>query len=184
MNNTKMNNAKKDNCYDVEYIITRRTEGKKNFYLIKWEGYPIKDCSWEPLSHLSNVMDMVNEFEDNFPNSIEQKALKEFCVELRKYEHKKFLQKKRLMKRQKGQKLESNKIIISLEDVNTNYSKTQNDDEKPKIEINSISICDNENDVNKENEYKDNGINYDKINNDEEDNIKNVGKLIKPIIIW
>ena len=183
MNNTKMNNAPKNKCYDVEYIITRRTEGKKNYYLIKWEGYPIKDCSWEPITHLSNVMDMVNEFDDNFPNSIEQKALKEFYVELGKYEHKKFLQKKRLMKRQKGQKLESNKIIISLDD--TDCSKALNDDnEKPKIEIKCISLCENENDVNKENEDKDNDINYDKINKDEEDNIKNVGKLIKPIIIW
>ena len=184
MINTKMNNPKKNKCYDVEYIITRRTEGKKNFYLIKWEGYPIKDCSWEPISHLSNVMDMVNEFDDNFPSSIEQKALKEFYVELRKYEHKKFLQKKRLLKRQKDKKLESNKIIISLEDINIDYSKTQNDDEKSKIEINLISPCENENDNNKENEDKDNDINYDKINNDNEDNIKNVGKLIKPIIIW
>ena len=89
-----MNNAQKNKSYDVEYIITSRTEGKKHYYLIKWEGYPIKDCSWEPISHLSNIMNMVNEFDDNFPNSIAQKALKEFYIELRKYKHKKFLQKK------------------------------------------------------------------------------------------
>ena len=123
---------------------------------------------------------MVNEFDDNFPNSIAQKALKEFYIELRKYEHKKFLQKKRLLKRQKENKFKSNKIIISLDDINSiDSSKAKeisNNDEKTKIEINSFSIC--------ENEDKDNDINFDKINNYEEDNIKNVGKLIKPIIIW
>ena len=37
-----MNNAKKNKSYDVEYIITYRTKGKKHYYLIKWEGYSIK----------------------------------------------------------------------------------------------------------------------------------------------
>ena len=173
MESNNPNNISGNKSFDVEKIITRRMDGKKCLYLIKWEGYPITDFTWEPISHLSNIIDMVQEFEENFPQSINQKLLKEFYIEYKKYEHKKFLQKKRLMKRQKGQKLESNKIIISLDD--TDCSKTLNDDnEKPKIEIKCISLCENENDVNKENEDKDNDINYDKINKDEEDNIKNV----------
>ena len=74
----------KKNCYDVEYIITRKIKGNKKFYLIKWEGYPLTGCSWEPISHLYNVIDMVKEFEENFPQSINHKVLKEFYSEYKK----------------------------------------------------------------------------------------------------
>lgn len=185
MKQTKSNLFPKNKYFDVEYIITRRTEGKKNYYLIKWEGYPIKDCSWEPVSHLTNVMDMVNEFDDNFPYSIEQKSLKEFYVELRKYEHQKFLQKKRMLKNRKEKKLESNNIIISIDGINS-YNSNNKKEEKIKKESNRILLCENNeiNDINKENENVEE-INSIEIKNDI-DNEKNVEKLklIKPIIIW
>jgi hypothetical protein len=168
----KSNSTKNDKCYDVEYIITRRTEGKQNYYLIKWEGYPIKDCSWEPTSHLSNVMDMVHDFNTNFPHSIHQKSLKEFYIEFQKYEHKKLLQKKRLLKSRKDKKNEFNKIIISLE---------ENEDEKTKIGSNTITLCENE--ENKENETASTDESSGKLSNEVEKE-KNVLKLIEPIIIW
>ena len=189
MKRTKSNLFPKNKCFDVEYIITRRTEGKKNYYLIKWEGYPIKDCSWEPISHLTNVMDMVNEFDDNFPNSIEQKSLKEFYAELRKYKHQKFLQKKRMMKNGKEKKLESNKIVINIDKLNSDYS-IKKKEEKNKNELKSISLFEiDENDDNEKNKENENII-IENISNFEikkdEENEKNYGKLklIKPIIIW
>ena len=104
----KSNNTHRQKCYNVEFIITRRIIGNKKFYLIKWEGYPITGCSWEPISHLSNIKDMVKEFDDNFPNSINHKLLKEFKLELKKYKQNSKIKKfKKIKKNSK-----SNKIII------------------------------------------------------------------------
>ena len=52
--------------YQVEAIIDKRSNKKgKPEYKIKWKDYPFEECSWEPLSHLKNVMIMVKEFEQN-----------------------------------------------------------------------------------------------------------------------
>lgn len=52
--------------YQVEAIIDKRLNKKgKPEYKIKWKDYPFEECSWEPLSHLKNVMIMVKEFEQN-----------------------------------------------------------------------------------------------------------------------
>ncbi len=183
MNNTYLVNTQKTDLYNIEYIITRRTEGKKNFYLIKWEGYPIKDCSWEPISHLSNIKDMVQKFDDNFPYSINQKALKEFYIELQKYEHKKYLQKKRILKNIKNKKQKSKKIIISLFEFNLDSIDNNEEKEEPiKIEINS-TVDINENKENNDTLVKDFSINLDK-DNSESFETNNFGKLKKPILIW
>ena len=184
MKRTKSNLFPKNKCFDVEYIITRRTKGKKYYYLIKWEGYPIKDCTWEPISHLTNIMELVNEFDDNFPNSIKQKPLKEFYVELRKYEDQKFLHKKR-----KEKNLESNKIVINIDKLYSDYSIKEKE-AKNKNELKSISLFEiDENDDNEKNKENENII-IENISNFEikkdAENEKNYGKLklIKPIIIW
>ena len=49
--------------FTVERIIEKKREGKKLFYLVKWEGYPEEQNTWEPVSNLSNVKDMIREFE-------------------------------------------------------------------------------------------------------------------------
>ena len=75
---TKRNlNTNKD-YYEVEKIITRKTFGKNRMYLIKWLGYPLKDCSWEPISNLSSISDMVENFDQNFPNSVDKRQLKKY----------------------------------------------------------------------------------------------------------
>ena len=164
----KSNNSYKQKCYNVEFIITRRIKGKKKFYLIKWERYPITDCSWEPISHLTNIKDMVKEFEDNFPNSINHKYLKEFKLELKKHkQHSKIKNFKKISP-------QSNKIIIELDDIDLNSINDQKERDETKIESDiTIKKLDNEN----KNELikKSNVIsNY----------FKNDGKLIKPILIW
>ena len=53
--NSKTNLKINKDYYQVEKIITRKTVGKNRMYLIKWEGYPLKDCSWEPASHIDGV---------------------------------------------------------------------------------------------------------------------------------
>ena len=43
--------------YQVESIIDKRLNKKgKPEYKIKWKDYPFEECSWEPLSHLKNVL--------------------------------------------------------------------------------------------------------------------------------
>ena len=52
--------------YQVESIIDKRLNKKgKPEYKIKWKDYPFEECSWEPLSHLKNVLFMIKEFELN-----------------------------------------------------------------------------------------------------------------------
>ena len=70
------NNA--NDYFDVERIITRKYKGDKKYYLIKWEGYPLKDCSWEPASNLENIKSMVENFDNNYPNSIKKRLLKKY----------------------------------------------------------------------------------------------------------
>ena len=168
----KSNNTYRQKCYTVEFIITRKIKGKKKFYLIKWEGYPITDCSWEPISHLSNVNDMVKEFDDNFPNSINHKYLKEFKLELKKYKHHKNTEKSKKLKNTK-----SNKIIIELDD--RDLISINNEKEKEETYIESdIKVENSDNETKIE-------LLIEKTNdNDINDYFKNDGKLIKPILIW
>lgn len=164
----KSNNTYGQKTYNVEFIITRRIKGKKKFYLIKWEGYPITVCSWEPVSHLTNVSDMVKNFDDNFPNSINHKYLKEFKLEWKKYKQQK--NSKKIKKPKKIDKnLHSNKIIIEIDDTDLN---TFVKDEK-KVEYDTVIKL---KDIEDKNELieKNNISNY--FNND--------GKLIRPILIW
>ena len=178
----------KQKIYDVEKIITRRIIGKKRFYLIKWEGYPISDCSWEPISHLYNIIDMVTKFDENFPFSIEQESLNQFYAEMKKTKNKKF--KKKVKKKCSNKKLKVNKIIIPIDDIdldidNSIKNEEKQDEEKSNIEANVISDNKdkniNENEINKINEINDiNGNRFTKdITNENSEQ-----KLIWPIIIW
>jgi hypothetical protein len=52
-----------DNIYTVERILDKKKDGKKLLYLVKWEGYPEEESTWEPIANLQNVKDMVKLFE-------------------------------------------------------------------------------------------------------------------------
>lgn len=42
----------------------KRNGRMETFYLVKWEGYPREeDQTWEPLSHLESVKQLVHKFE-------------------------------------------------------------------------------------------------------------------------
>jgi len=38
--------------YEVERIIDDRNVGKKKEYLVKWKGWGLEDCTWEPKDNL------------------------------------------------------------------------------------------------------------------------------------
>jgi Chromo (CHRromatin Organisation MOdifier) domain len=43
-----------EEVYNVETILKHRRRGRSYQYLIKWEGYPISEASWEPEKAFSN----------------------------------------------------------------------------------------------------------------------------------
>jgi GTPase involved in cell partitioning and DNA repair len=49
--------------YEVEKIIDKRKRFGKDEYKVKWLGYKMSECTWEPLEHLLNVMDEVEKYE-------------------------------------------------------------------------------------------------------------------------
>ncbi len=53
-----------DEKFEVECILDRKLLGNRPVYKIKWVGYPLSECTWEPLAHLSQVMDLVDAYEE------------------------------------------------------------------------------------------------------------------------
>lgn len=49
--------------YEVESILSRKRVRSRYQYLVKWAGYPEEEATWEPLSNLTNVMDLVRDFD-------------------------------------------------------------------------------------------------------------------------
>ncbi|CAB4009621.1 Hypothetical predicted protein, partial [Paramuricea clavata] len=49
----KAKRATLPSTYKVERIISKRKVKNDHEYLIKWDGWPLECCSWEPSLHLS-----------------------------------------------------------------------------------------------------------------------------------
>lgn len=53
--------------YEVEKIVDkRRLPNGKTLYYVQWVGYSSKENTWESVSNLSNVKEMIDEFEKNY----------------------------------------------------------------------------------------------------------------------
>ncbi len=63
-----------DDYYNVEKIIGKKIVNGKALYKIKWEGYPMSQCTWEPLKNLKKVMDMVDEYNELNDNKDEEQS--------------------------------------------------------------------------------------------------------------
>src|ERR1700736_6308236 len=48
--------------YEVEEILEKRQRGRGIQYLVKWQGYPHSENTWEPASGLNNAQDAINTF--------------------------------------------------------------------------------------------------------------------------
>ena len=55
--------------FEVEDILAKKTTLGQEHYLIKWKGYSIHECTWEPWHHLINVGSLLEKFNDNQINS-------------------------------------------------------------------------------------------------------------------
>lgn len=49
--------------YTVEKILAFKRDHGQKLYLVKWEGYPETQCTWEPLGNLAGSKSLVQEFE-------------------------------------------------------------------------------------------------------------------------
>ena len=84
----------KNKYYNVDKIITRKIKKGKKFYLIKWKGFSLEYCSWEPISHLNKILNIVEIFDKYFHNSIEKEEYKHFLKFYKKYKKKKLAKSK------------------------------------------------------------------------------------------
>ena len=185
--------------FDVERIITRKYKGDKKYYLIKWEGYPLKDCSWEPATNLENIKIMVENFDNNYPNSIKKRLLKKYFRLI--HGNKRNKNKLKLKKySQKKDNFNNNNLIIRIHNsMSFSIEENMKEKEEKYKEINApINRYDKKEDEeykqeilvksNDEKKYEDSivnksVINLNKIEKESIDN-KDVPKLIRPIIIW
>ena len=66
--------------YEVEKIIDKRIINGKLEYKIKWVGYPMSQCTWEPIRNLANIKPMIKEFENNEINDKKQKKIPDYYL--------------------------------------------------------------------------------------------------------
>lgn len=62
--------------YSVEKILDKRTKGGKTEYLIKWEGYPDSENTWEPDENL-DCPDIISAFEEKLKSKKDNKRKKD-----------------------------------------------------------------------------------------------------------
>jgi hypothetical protein len=55
--------------YEVEKIVDKKISKGEVKYLVKWIGWDSKDNTWEPLRHLKNCKDLVDEYEEKIKTS-------------------------------------------------------------------------------------------------------------------
>ena len=55
--------------YNIEKIIGRKRQNGKLLYKIKWEGYPISQCTWEPMKNLESAKELVEEYDRSNPEN-------------------------------------------------------------------------------------------------------------------
>jgi hypothetical protein len=48
--------------YEVEEILDSKQLRNKQYFLVKWKGYPLHDATWEPLENLTNARDLLERF--------------------------------------------------------------------------------------------------------------------------
>ena len=69
--------------YEVEKIIGKRNVNGKIEYKVKWLGYKMTECTWEPEENLVNVRDLIDKFENK--NEKNENQLKSNNLNLNEY---------------------------------------------------------------------------------------------------
>ena len=184
-------NLSKD-YFIVDKIIARKLVGKKKLYLIKWKGYPVGDCSWEPISNLVNITNMVEDFDKNFPNSIDKRRLKKYLKVIKQRSNRIIKIKnpffKKIVYKNEKNTIEDN-IIICI-DNNNLFNKVTEEKKEEEKENDGENIKETKEIINDDNNiFKGSDKNnFDYIENLNEFNSisddKHRSELIRPIIAW
>ena len=187
--------------FNVERIITRKYKDNKKYYLVKWVGYPLKDCSWEPASNLENIKLMVDNFDNNYPNSINKRLLKKYFRLIHGNKRNKSKNKDNLkLKKYFKNKDNYDNLLIRINN-SIIFNKEKNVKEKKEEKYKDIEVLikrsdEKEDEKHQQEKFPENNEKYeDKIVNKEDINlikIENIymddkddaPKLIRPIIIW
>ena len=53
--------------YNIEKILNRKKVKDRQLYKIKWEGYPMDQCTWEPVENLQNAIRLIEEYDKAHP---------------------------------------------------------------------------------------------------------------------
>ena len=62
--------------YEVEEIIGKRLNQKgQTQYLIKWQGYSLKESTWEPAENLQKIKPMIRVYEENSKKKTNEESL-------------------------------------------------------------------------------------------------------------
>ena len=56
--------------WEVEEILDYKLKRKKPWYLVKWKGYGEEEQSWEPLPHLTNAKELIEEYHEKYPRTM------------------------------------------------------------------------------------------------------------------
>ena len=48
--------------YEVEGILRDKGKGARRRFLVLWKGYPLSEATWEPVEHLDNAQDVLEDY--------------------------------------------------------------------------------------------------------------------------
>jgi hypothetical protein len=77
----ELDNITEESVYDVEQIVGKRIRKGKIYYLVKWDGYPSDQNTWEPIDNLLNVIDLIEEYE-KVDNQVNNKKVKKTRIKI------------------------------------------------------------------------------------------------------
>mmetsp|Transcript_56266 Transcript_56266/g.64227 ORF Transcript_56266/g.64227 Transcript_56266/m.64227 type:complete len:242 (+) Transcript_56266:59-784(+) len=63
---SEVDESLEDDMYIVEKVLAKKKQRNRTYYKIKWQNFPISECTWEPIDNLENVRGLIDEFEKNF----------------------------------------------------------------------------------------------------------------------
>ena len=54
---------KQEETYYVEKILDKKVSKRGTLYKVKWVGYSLEECTWEPRQHLKHATEEIRVFE-------------------------------------------------------------------------------------------------------------------------
>lgn len=120
--------------YEVERIIGKRNEEDREFYLVKWKGYPQNESTWEPIDNLWKVKKMIRKYNESLVKSVKPQASSKDSLTVEEYKHSQAASKNEISTSSnalKDQAVSSNSEVVSV--PSDPIRKTQNT--KPKLKM-------------------------------------------------